>query len=338
MAEMTWSGTWPDRVAVTDRKVDNPTLRVVFVAAAAASSWFVLANATGALRQFGGHVQFLGRALSFAASAPSLVAWSLVLTAALVVLPYGKAPNAPPALRFGLTALVTGAVLEVLAAVCSLWVSELSSQFGGVTLHIAQIEDLLRTSDTLTCVALLAFAAAAWCGRTSTWHRSALDGEPARNAPSVRWRVAMWGIAVALCVGAIGQAYEVVGSMLSVAPPFQLTIVMVDALTAVLWIGVTGSLLVVARVLRADARHRPMAQASSVGALGASLLGLAAISQFAYFEIAYVSPTNPGLLDLSRLSTASECVAWLVLTIAFGLAAVSMHVRSSVRALELPTN
>ena len=35
-----------------------------------------------------------------------------------------------------------------------------------------------------------------------------------------------------------------------------------------------------------------MAQASSVGALGASLLGLAAISQFAYFEIAYVSPTN----------------------------------------------
>lgn len=334
---MTWSGTWPGRESVVDHGPDDHTLRVVFVAAAAASSWFVLANATGALRQFGGHLQFLGAALTYAASGPAVVAWGLVLIAALVVLPHGRAPGAPRALRSGLCALVTGAVLEVLAAACSLWVSALSSQFSGSVVHAAEIDDLLRTSDTLTCVALLAFAVAAWYGRTSTWYRGSSDGDVARDAPSMRWHVAMWGLALALCVGAISQAYEVIGSMLPSAPPVQLTIVMADVLTAGLWIGATGSLLVVARVLR-DARRRTLAQAGSVGALGTSLLGVAAISQFAYFEIAYVSPNDAGLLDLSRLSTGSECVAWLVLTIAFGLAAMSLRARPAAHTAPLQTS
>jgi hypothetical protein len=161
---MSWGGTWPGDDATT-RQFDLNVVRVAFAAVAAAASWFVVANASGAVREFGGQVSFLGSATPYAGSAPSLVAWSLVLTAALVVLPLARERNAKRSLRIGLSAFVTGAAFEVVAGGLALWVSGLSSQYARVILDAGEIENLLRISDALSCLALLAFAVAAYVVR-----------------------------------------------------------------------------------------------------------------------------------------------------------------------------
>jgi hypothetical protein len=321
---MVWSGSWPVGDA-EPRRVDQGVLRVVFAAAAAASSWFVVASATGMVRQFGGQIAFLGAALPYATSAPSLIAWGLVLTAALAVAPAVRAGTAAPALRFGQRALLAGAACEVLASGLSLWVNGLRSQFGSALLHIGLILDLLRATDVLVCIALMTFACGAFAARTTTIDArdDDVDGATTTHESSALWRRALSVLAVSLCLGAIAQGYEVVGSLLPTQPSVRIQYVMIELMTAALWCGVAASLVIIGRALRQSPRLHQLAFANSVGVMGVSLLAVASVSQFVYFEVQDSWPTTSWIAGLAKLSTAAECGAWLALMVGFGLAALA---------------
>lgn len=328
---MTWSGSWPVEEPIARRVVDDRVLTVVFVAVAAASSWFVVGNATGAVQEFGGRVTFLGAAVPYAASAPTLIAWGLVLTAALAIAPFARQRNARRALRIGLAALVTGAVLEVLGAGVSLWVSGLSSRFGTYLLNTGEINDLLRVSAVLAGGALLTFAVGALSARPKL--AESTDPLDARAIALRQWRLALGVLAVGLCLGAMSQGYDLVSSVLAVALPVQLTLAMVEGMTIALWVSVATSLVLIGRAMHADVRLHRLTPTASIAAMGMTLLAVASATQLVYYEVWLASPTTGWITVLAKLSSASVCIGWLVLMVAFGLGALAVRDRRGLASL-----
>jgi hypothetical protein len=316
MTEMAWRGDWV-AVEAPARRIDAKLLSVAFVAAAGATAWFVLANTFDVVRQFGGSLQSLGGAAAYASSLPTLIAWSLVLVAVLAVLP-GAPSQARRGLRIGVFALVTGAVLEVLGALCSVW--EASVTHGQVVLQAATINealDLLRASSVFGVLALFAFAAGALLVRPA---RTVAASREASDHSSI-WRAAAAVIAVALVVGSLQQCYLLVTLFASAPPPYQVETLLSGLPPACMWFGLTWSLLLISRGVSRSPRLVHLRSCIRLGMLGTALLGAASLLQLVYYEVA-LAQTNSSLLELlTRASSISNWLAWLTLTAGFCVAA-----------------
>lgn len=329
MSEMVWQGTWPSEERAT-RRLDEHVLALVFVAIAGSGSWFLLANTTGLLQEFGGNLRFLGAAAHYAAVVPSLVAWLLVLVAALLLQPVADAPDAQYSLRIGLRALAVGAVFEVLATVASLWQNVLTShQYAYAPSTIASIADLVRASSAFGFAALVVFALGAL--RASATHRVT---DPRLGHATSPWRAALIVLGVALGIGAIAPGYDLFASLPRSAPPFQLSIFMNELPAALLWFGAAVALCLVHRALTQARRTLPLTLGVSIGVLGATLLGIASASQLAYYEVWNSSPSSVWAAAFGKLSSASTVAGWLMVTIAFGIAALALDRRRTRSSAE----
>jgi hypothetical protein len=321
---MAWRGEWV-AVEAPPRRIDAKLLSVAFVAAAGAMAWFVLANTFDVVRQFGGSLQALGGAATYASSMPTLIAWLLVVVAILAVLP-GAPSKARRGLRIGLFALVTGAVLEVLGALCTLW--EGSVTHGQVVLQASTINealDLLRASSVFGILALFGFAAGALLVRPP--RRAAASGEVSEHAST--WRAAAVVVAVALLIGSLQQCYLLVTLFASAPPPYQVETLFSGLPPACMWFAMTWALLLIGRGVCRSPRLAHLRSCVRLGTVGTALLGAASLIQFAYYEVAFAQPNSSLLELLSRASAISNWLAWLILTAGFCVAAARVLSPSS---------
>jgi hypothetical protein len=333
MTEMAWRGDWV-AVEVPPRRVDAKLLSVAFIAAAAATSWFVLANTFDVVRQFGGSLQALGGAAAYASSMPTLIAWLLVGVALLAVLP-GVPARSRRGLRIGVFALITGAVLEVLGALSTVW--EGSVTHGQVVLAASTINealDLLRASSVFAILALFAFALGAVLVRPSRRVASAADA----SDHSSTWRAAGAVVAVALVVGSLQQCYLLATLFTTSAPPYQVETLLSGLPPACMWLGLSASLLLIGRGVCRSTGLAHLRASVRLGMVGTALLGVASLLQLVYYEVALAQPSSSWLVVLSKSASISNWLAWLVLTSGFCVAAArvlspSSSARAALRVL-----
>lgn len=271
---------------VAERPARTRDPRVVFVAAAGAAAWLMLASVVSTLVD-AGRLGALGAAAPFGWSVPFFVSSALAVTAAMLL-----RTNVPSDThRVARRVLCVGAWLGLLSACFG--VAESAAFARGVSIPPAVVTDLFEVATVLGIVSY-------WCYAAAAFRFAARGAAPTRRG----LRALGWGVVA----GSLGSCYSLASIEALVHPGFEQSVFATGIPTLVQWFAVAWGLLAIAR-----SRDVRTAACLELGAVAAGLLSLAMACTLLADAVGLSHPVATAL-QLARLGAAVGCVAWALAT------------------------
>jgi hypothetical protein len=304
-------------------------VRESLVCATAGAACLAVASSRQLVTSFGGAVRTLGTANTYFDDGATLVGWLLALAALLLAVRAARGLHGSRATRTGLGVAAIGTLLMAGAAAVALWRDAVATSGTSSPGWLAtatqgsslsrEVANLSRASTWLVAAGWLALGVAALLARPT---RTAGDG----------WGKVLAVLGAGFALLAMGTGASTV--LVSTTSPLTQGQALACFIPPVLgWLSVGLAIALASGPLRRRPASRAVTIAVPFGALGAVALAGWWGTILAFAELQLHGTTGSWFADLSRWGAAAEWAGWLLLGVAFGLAAARVRDASADRAV-----